>query len=72
MKGTCEINQRNISSDEFLSVIVKGDKPNPIDIIPNYTHEITNIGDTNSHTIMWISEIYDESTHDTYREAVKK
>ncbi len=72
VKGTCEINQRNIENDDYLSVIVSGDNPNPIDIIPNYTHEITNIGETDSHTIMWISEIYDESTHDTYREAVRK
>ena len=72
VKGTCEINQRNIENDDYLSAIVSGDIPNPVDIIPNYTHEITNIGETDSHTIMWISEIYDESTHDTYREAVKK
>ena len=72
VKGTCEINQRNIENDDYLSVIVSGGIPNPVDIIPNYTHEITNIGETDSHTIMWISEIYDESTHDTYREAVKK
>lgn len=72
VKGKCEINQRNINNDDYLSVQVDGDKPNPIDIIPYYTHEITNIGQENSHTIMWISEIYNESTHDTYKEAVKK
>ena len=51
---------------------VSGDKPNPIWIKVGYTHQITNIGKENSHTIMWISQIYDPETHDTYREEVIK
>lgn len=43
------------------------DKLELVDIIPNYIHEITNVGNKQSHTIMWINEIYDESKPDTYR-----
>lgn len=70
--GTCEIKQRNIMTDEMVVNIVSGDKAEPIDIKVGYTHSIKNIGDKCSHTIMWISEIYDPSTHDTYREDVEK
>ena len=49
---------------------VSGKDPHPVDIIPEYTHDITNIGKENSHTIMWISQIYDPETHDTYKENV--
>ena len=52
--------------------VVDGAKPNPINIIPNFTHSIKNIGKENSHTIMWISEIYNENTADTFREPVDK
>ena len=52
--------------------VVDGAKPNPINIIPYYTHSINNIGKDNSHTIMWISEIYNENTADTFREPVDK
>ena len=45
---------------------------NPIDILPYYTHEITNVGEVDSHTIMWISEIFNPNTSDTYREEVDK
>ncbi len=68
--GNCEIKQRNIKTNEMIVNVVDGAKPNPINIIPYYTHSIKNIGKDNSHTIMWISEIYNENTPDTFREPV--
>ena len=70
--GNCEIKQRNINTNEMIVDVVDGAKPNPINIIPYYTHSIKNIGKENSHTIMWISEIYNENTPDTFREPVEK
>ena len=70
--GNCRIRQRNIHNNDMIENVVSGDDPYPVDIIPEYTHEITNIGKGNSHTIMWISEIYNPETHDTYREPVEK
>ncbi|MCR5185101.1 MAG: NAD-dependent epimerase/dehydratase family protein [Bacilli bacterium] len=70
--GKCDIKQRNIKDNSVLEDIVDGNNPHPVNIIPYYTHQITNIGDINSHTIMWISEIYNPDTHDTYREEVDK
>ncbi len=70
--GECEIKQRDINSSEVIIDVVSGDKPNPINIRVGYTHQIKNIGKDLSHTIMWISEIYDDSTADTYREDVEK
>lgn len=68
--GQSEIKQRNIKTNEVIVDVVDGNRPNPIDIRVGYTHQIKNIGDCNSHTIMWISEIYNPDTHDTYREDV--
>ena len=70
--GKCEIKQRNLKTNEIIDDVVSGNNPNPIDIRVGYTHQITNIGNINSHTIMWISEIYNPETHDTYREDVEK
>ncbi|MCQ2776247.1 MAG: NAD-dependent epimerase/dehydratase family protein [Bacilli bacterium] len=70
--GSCEIKQRNVKNDEMLADVVNGNEPHPVDIIPYYTHSIKNIGENNSRTIMWISEIYNPETHDTYREEVEK
>ena len=70
--GESEIVQRNILTNHMIVDKVKGSEPNPIWIKVGYTHQITNIGKENSHTIMWISQIYDPETHDTYREDVIK
>ena len=70
--GKCEIVQRNIKTNETLKNVVSSDKPEPIEIKVGYTHQITNIGKEDSHTLMWISEPYDPNTHDTYREEVIK
>ena len=68
--GECEIKQRDIKTNEVTTNVVSGDKPNPINIKVGCTHEITNVGKVNSHTLMWISEIYNPETSDTYREDV--
>ena len=70
--GECEIKQRNIKNNDMIIDKVSGSNPHPVDIRVGYTHQITNIGKNNSHTIMWISEIYNPETHDTYREEVEK
>jgi len=72
VKGKCEIKQRNIKNDDLKVDVVCGSDKKPVDIIPYYTHSIENIGEENSHTIMWISEVYNEKTADTYREPVEK
>ncbi len=70
--GKSEIKQRDIKTNEMIIDVVDGSHPNPINIRVGYTHQIKNIGDNNTHTIMWISEIYNPETHDTYREEVEK
>ena len=66
--GQSEIKQRSIDNNDLIVDVVDGDHPHPVNIIPRYTHQIKNIGSVNTHTLMWISEIYNPETHDTYRE----
>lgn len=70
--GESYIKQRNITTNEVIEDYVNGNNPKLVNIIPNYTHLIRNIGNVRSHTLMWISEIYDDKTHDTYKEEVDK
>ena len=70
--GDTRIRQRNIDNDDMIIDIINDKNRVPVEIKKKYTHEITNIGNINSHTIMWISEIYHPETHDTYREEVEK
>lgn len=70
VEGECVIRQRNIDTNEMIIDEVSFSKPKKVDIIPQYTHEISNVGKTNSKTLMWISEVYQPEHHDTFRAEV--
>lgn len=70
VKGDCLTRQRKIGEKEIEEYYQYGKDSTKVIIKPNYTHDIKNIGDIESVTIMWISEVYADETADTYREAV--
>lgn len=70
--GESEIKQRDIKTNDIIFDKVNGKDPQLINIRVGYTHQIKNVGDKNSYTLMWISEIYNDATADTYREEVDK
>ena len=66
--GENVIIQKDTQSDRTIKNLVSEHNPLRVDILTNYIHEISNLGKEESHTLMWISEIYNESDPDTYRE----
>lgn len=66
ISGTCSIKFRKIDSDEIIEYITSGDKLEVVDIPVGYTHSITNIGTTDSVTLMWANELFDKDNPDTY------
>ncbi len=72
VSGRARIEQRKIGSDELLTFDVSGDKIEAVYMLPGYTHNITNLSDTEDLvTLMWASESFDPSKPDTFSEAVK-
>lgn len=71
VKGKCMIRQRNIITNEINYQTVEPSSYELVNILPNWTHDITNISNDNSVTLMWISEIYDDKDPDTFKEDVK-
>jgi len=63
-KGT--IRFRKINSDEITEYSVDGEKMQIVDIPPGYTHNITNTGERNLITFMWVNEPYIPEKSDTY------
>ena len=70
VSGKCSIKFRKVGTDKVIEYIVSGDKLQVVDIPCGYTHSITNIGDTDSVTIMWANEPFDKDNPDTYFEEV--
>lgn len=71
VSGKARIRERRIDSDEVEEYIVTGEKFQSVVQKPGFTHEITNVGDTDLVTVMWANEVFDEKYPDTFFLPVK-
>lgn len=70
IQGKASIKLRKYGTDKVIEYILDGSEPAYVDMPIWYTHNITNIGDTELLTLFWINEFYDPSDPDTYFEEV--
>lgn len=63
---------RRVDGNEILEYPVSGGRLEVVDIPPGYTHTITNTGNTDLVTVMWVNECYDPKKPDTYVLEVEK
>ena len=67
------IEERKIGTDEVLKFEVSGDKIEAVHMLPGYTHNITNLSETEKLvTVMWANEPFVSSHPDTFYEKVEK
>jgi len=72
VSGECEIKFRKIGTEEIYTYRVNENELRVVDIPPGYTHSIKNVGNKDSVTMMWASELFDKDNPDTYFEEVEK
>lgn len=65
VKGEALIELRNIYSDEVIKYHVSDKKMEVVEMIVGYTHNITNIGDTEMILLIWANEAFDPQNPDT-------
>ena len=66
VSGEASIKFRNLGATEIIEYKVSGEKLEVVDIPVGYTHSITNIGNTDLVTVMWVNEPFDKDRPDTY------
>ncbi|WP_281847375.1 NAD-dependent epimerase/dehydratase family protein [Olleya namhaensis] len=66
ISGKARIQLRKINTDEVFNYELDGSEPTYVDMPIWYTHNITNIGDTELITLFWINEPYNPEDSDTY------
>ena len=71
ISGKASIKLRKVNSDEVIEYTLDGESPSYVDMPVWYTHNITNIGNSELITIFWINEPYNEKDSDTYFMKVK-
>lgn len=65
------VRQRRVGTAEVVAREVWGDRPEVVETIPGWTHELVNLSPTeNMVTLIWCNECFDPSRPDTYAEEV--
>lgn len=66
IQGKASIKLRQIHGDETIEYLVNGEKMEVVEMIPGYTHDITNIGNDVMVLLLWANEVFDPDVPDTY------
>ncbi|WP_237673937.1 UDP-2-acetamido-2,6-beta-L-arabino-hexul-4-ose reductase [Vreelandella profundi] len=66
IKGNACFRFRHIVSDEFYELFTTGEKPEIVETVPGWTHDITNVGDDEMIVMLWANEIFDREHPDTF------
>ena len=64
IKGVVRMRFRHIVTGETCEVMVSGDKPQVVDTIPGWVHDITNVGDDEVLVMLWANEVFDRQRPD--------
>lgn len=66
IKGEASIKHRQIHGDDIIEYKVSDKKMEVVEMIPGYTHDITNIGESEMVLLLWANETFDRDNPDTY------
>jgi UDP-2-acetamido-2,6-beta-L-arabino-hexul-4-ose reductase len=65
VKGHARFKFRHMQTDETYQRFTQGDRPEVVETIPGWTHDITNVGDDEMIVMLWASEQFDRARPDT-------
>ena len=65
IKGKARFGFRHMLTNEVYQLDTEGSKPQVVETVPGWTHDITNIGDEEMVVMLWANEIFDRANPDT-------
>ena len=65
IQGKARFGFRHIVTDETYELLTDGEKPEIVETVPGWAHDITNIGDKEMIVMLWSNEIFDRQHPDT-------
>jgi UDP-2-acetamido-2,6-beta-L-arabino-hexul-4-ose reductase len=66
LHGRARFRFKHLLTGEIHTIETCGSKPEVVDTIPGWSHDITNIGDEEMFVILWANEVFDLQNPDTY------
>jgi UDP-2-acetamido-2,6-beta-L-arabino-hexul-4-ose reductase len=65
IKGRAVFRFRHLLTGELFDLATSGDKPQVVDTIPGWVHDITNVGNDEMVVMLWANEVFDRANPDT-------
>lgn len=66
IKGQARFKFRHMQTGQAHELFTSGDKPEIVETVPGWTHDITNIGGDEMVVMLWANEVYDRTRPDTF------
>ena len=70
VKGEALFKFRNLITQERHEVRTSGERPQVVETVPGWAHDITNVGDSDMTVMLWANELFDRDRPDTYASTV--
>ena len=65
VEGQARFRFRHVLTGERLEIVTHSDRPQIVETIPGWAHDLTNIGSTKLVALLWANEIFDHKLRDT-------
>lgn len=65
IKGKARFGFRHMLTNEVYHLDTEGAKPQVVETVPGWTHDITNVGDDEMVVMLWANEIFNRANPDT-------
>ena len=66
IKGQARFKFRHMQTGQAHELVTTGDKPEVVETVPGWTHDITNIGSDEMIVMLWANEVFDRARPDTF------
>jgi len=66
IKGQARFKFRHMQTGQTHELCTSGDKPEVVETVPGWTHDITNIGTDEMIVMLWANEVFDRDRPDTF------
>jgi UDP-2-acetamido-2,6-beta-L-arabino-hexul-4-ose reductase len=66
IKGQASFKFRNMQTGQSYELVTTGEKPEVVETVPGWTHDITNIGGEEMVVMLWANEVLDRTHPDTF------
>lgn len=66
IRGEAKFRFRHMHTGQLHELLTSGDRPQIVETVPGWTHDITNIGDGEMAVMLWANEVFDRDRPDTF------